>query len=285
VTLPAGAGFALLPGVPQAEGPTRSISGPDLRRRGEQGKVSPPSPATRRKANNSRAAPRFGAATKRPAGKRRPSVTVISNAARTSAAPCSPGGPVFVKDEKDGSRDRQTRTCGSRQCLAGGRLHLAVPRRLVRPGGQTGIGRPPGAAGSTATEFDIVNGRLILGGPLISVGEGSRAPGKYGQRSRGELARPGSTPGPEVPGFYPLQAAPLMAGQQVRAARTRGSRRGAVPARLARGERFRPRRQGFKYFSSGKGSRGESGLVGTTLGSRRWTAPLQNRDRCDPGRM
>jgi menaquinol-cytochrome c reductase iron-sulfur subunit len=128
-----------------------------------------------------------------------PSFTIISNRCAHVGCPVQPGGPVFQKQEKT-IKTRNGAVLITPVLPAAGFICPCHGGSYDQEGNR--IAGPP-VRGLDRFEFDIVDGRLVLGN-LYSVGkvEGS---GKTARIKRYELTGPGQhVDGPEA-WFYPLQ--------------------------------------------------------------------------------
>ncbi|HVD12055.1 MAG TPA: Rieske 2Fe-2S domain-containing protein [Gaiellaceae bacterium] len=128
-----------------------------------------------------------------------PSFTIISNRCAHVGCPVQPGGPVFQKQEKT-TKTRNGAVLITPVLPAAGFICPCHGGSYDQEGNR--IAGPP-VRGLDRYEFDIVDGRLVLGN-LYSVGkvEGS---GKTARIKRYELTGPGQhVDGPEA-WFYPLQ--------------------------------------------------------------------------------
>jgi menaquinol-cytochrome c reductase iron-sulfur subunit len=128
-----------------------------------------------------------------------PSFTIISNRCAHVGCPVQPGGPVFQKQEKT-IKTRNGAVLITPVLPAAGFICPCHGGSYDQEGNR--IAGPP-VRGLDRYEFDIVDGRLVLGN-LYSVGkvEGS---GKTARIKRYELTGPGQhVDGPEA-WFYPLQ--------------------------------------------------------------------------------
>ncbi len=145
----------------------------------------------------------------RPAERPVPSFTIISNRCAHVGCPVQPGGPVFDEGGED-DQDRTTATCCITPVLpAAGFICPCHGGSYDQEGNR--IAGPP-VRGLDRYEFDIVNGRLVLG-DLYSVAKVEGA-GKTAKIEKVELARPGPARRRPRVLALPAAAAALMAATQ-----------------------------------------------------------------------